>query len=326
MPRTESAEPGARPRDPGPPLLDVKMHLHMPNDPCTGVVVSNERCTRGKSAHFVRHIAFDVSGTSLAGNIRPGQAFGVIPDGVDEFGKPHKVRLYSVASPTRGEDGASRVIATTVKRTVDEHWDTHRLFLGVASNFLCNLHPGAKVQLTGPSGKRFVLPQDASAHDYLFFATGTGIAPYRGMITDLLEAGVRSQVVLVMGAAYGTDLLYHEELVALAARHPNFRYLSAISRERQEDGHGPMYVQGRLQTHRDLLTPLVASDRGLVYICGLAGMELGIIQALARVLPQADLDRYVQVDPAIAGDVQAWERSMIPRQVRPTRRMFIEVY
>jgi ferredoxin--NADP+ reductase len=322
--------PHAREHTEGPALIDVKMHLHTPGAPCTGTVVSNERCTERKAAHFVRHITFDVSGTSLAGTIRPGQSFGVLPPGLDANGKPHKLRLYSVASPTRGEDGKGNVIATTVKRTIDEHWDNHSLFLGVASNYLCNLKPGDKVQLTGPSGKRFVLPSAPHEHDYVFFATGTGIAPFRAMLLDLLETGAlsttKSRIVLVMGAAYATDLLYHGDLLKIQQSHPNLTYLTAISRERQEDGHDPLYVQDRLHTHRDALLPILESPRTLVYVCGLAGMELGIFQKLATILPDHALQQYLRVDSEALTDIRNWQRTMINKQIRPTRRVFLEVY
>jgi ferredoxin--NADP+ reductase len=307
-------------------LTPVKMHLHLPANPVEGVVVSSERCTQRKSAHFVRHLALDVGGTDLAGAFVPGQSFGVIPPGLDEHGKPHKLRLYSVASPTRGEDGQGRVISTTVKRTIDEHYETSRLFLGVASNYLCDLKPGDKVTLTGPSGKRFVLPRRPAEHDYVFFATGTGIAPFRGMLLDLLEARVPSRIILVMGAAYATDLLYHGDLLRLQEQHPNFSYLTAISRERQEDGHDPLYVQDRLTTHRETLLPILESPRTLVYICGLQGMELGIFQRLAGLLPDHALEHYLRIDPTAVSDIRSWTRTMIQKEIRPTRRVFIEVY
>jgi ferredoxin--NADP+ reductase len=313
---------------PGPTLQTVRMHLHMPASPGEATCIVNERCTQRKAAHFVRHIAFDVSGTELAGNIRPGQAFGVLPPGVDGHGRPHKLRLYSVASPTIGEDGAGNVIATTVKRTIDEHFDDHRLFLGVASNYLCDLQVGDKVKLTGPSGKRFVLPESPGEHNYIFFATGTGIAPFRAMLMDLLAggAGANSKIVLIMGSAYATDLLYHGDLLRMQQEHPGFTYLTAISRERQEDGHDPLYVQDRIQTQRDMFLPLLEDERTLVYICGLAGMELGIFQKLAGILPEQALEQYLRIDPAVSADTLAWERSMIQRQIRPTRRIFLEVY
>lgn len=308
------------------------MHLHQVVDPGEGVVVETRRCTAGsKPASFVRHVSIDISGTRLAGAFRPGQSFGVIPPGTDPSGSPHKLRLYSIASSSRGEDGQGRVIATTVKRLIDEHWDDHRLFLGVASNFLCDLKPGDKVQVTGPAGKRFLLPADPSLHDYLFIATGTGIAPFRGMVEDLAAAGMPGRATLIMGSPYRTDLLYHDEFRARASE--RFRYWPVVSRERQGEDAGegavggkPMYVQDRLALARDEVAEMLAGGRTLIYICGIAGMELGIFQTLARLLPPETLGLYLDVDPEAMANIDGWDRKMIHKSVRPTKRVFLEVY
>lgn len=309
-----------------PHLQEVKMHLLRPTEPGVGVITRNERCTASKkAAGFVRHIEIDVSGTPLVGQCWPGQSLGVIPEGVDAHGKRHKVRLYSLCSPLAGCDGDGRVYATTVKRTIDEHWDSHALFLGVASNFLCDRRPGDKVALSGPAGKRFVLPADVNAHDYFFFATGTGIAPYRGMILDLFNNGCTSRITLVMGSPYSTDLIYHDFFLGMAEKHRNFTYLTAISREKSE-GRSGLYVQDRLAVNRDQLLPQLADERNLIYICGLAGMELGIFQQLALILQGDALEQYLRVDAAAMSDIRRWDRRMIHKEVRPTRRIMMEVY
>jgi ferredoxin--NADP+ reductase len=308
------------------------MHVRGPADPAAATVVRNERCTAGrKPAGFVRHIEFDLSGTDLAGCFRPGQSFGVLPTGLDARGQPHKLRLYSLACPTGGEDGAGNVVSTTVKRLIDEHDQTGALVLGVASNYLCDLKPGDSVRLTGPSGKRFLLPARPDEHDYLFIATGTGIAPFRGMLLDLLRPrsggpNHASRITLVMGSPYASDLLYDPLLRELGQGHPNFRYLTAISRERQADGGPPMYVQERILEKREELAALLSGPRGLVYVCGLAGMELGVFQSLARLLRPGELEGYLRCDADALGDISAWNRRMIHKQVRPTRRVFLEVY
>ncbi|MBX3357696.1 MAG: hypothetical protein KF745_04630 [Phycisphaeraceae bacterium] len=317
-------------------LPEVSMHIVRPVEPVQARVVKSELCTSRKAAGVVRHIELDVSGTPLVGTFIPGQSFGVIPPGVDENGRPHKVRLYSVASPTRGEPSGPHgaVISTTVKRTIDEHWESHRLFLGVASNFMCDAQVGDTMMVSGPNGKRFILPARIHEHDYLFFATGTGIAPFRGMLIDLLASGAESRITLVMGAPYATDLLYHDFFLDMQSRYPNFQYITAVSRERQSDGHDPLYVQDRLSTDRDRLLPLLDSPRTLIYICGIAGMELGIFQQLALQLRTSVLEQYLHVDAdAMAaittlgrGAGGGWTRQMIHKQVRPTRRVFMEVY
>ncbi|MEM1166997.1 MAG: hypothetical protein AAGI30_11995 [Planctomycetota bacterium] len=313
---------------PGTPVLpEVKMNAVKPTAPVIGRVVSNELCTAGrKSAGFVRHISIDVSGTPLAGNCRVGQAFGVVPPGEDRNSKPHKPRLYSLASPTAGEDGEGNVISTTCKRAVDEHWETGKLFLGVASNYICDLAPGDEVRVCGPNGKRFLLPDDPDQHEYIFFATGTGIAPFRGMVQDLIAAGVTGRITLIMGTPYATDLLYHSMFLDMEQKHENFTYLTAVSREKQDDGHSKLYVQDRLDTHAEQLLPQLRSEKNLIYICGIAGMELGIFKQLAKILRGSELEQYLVCEPEALADIDNWDRKMLHKQVKPTKRMLLEVY
>jgi ferredoxin--NADP+ reductase len=310
-----------------PALPDATLHACRPNEPTTGVITKNTICTASrKSAGFVRHIEFDVSGTPLEGVCRSGQSVGVLPEGVDNRGKPHRPRLYSLANPTGGEDGAGKILSTTVKRTIDEDWDNGTLFLGVASNYLCDLQEGDPVQLTGPNGKRFLLPDDTSKHDYIFFATGTGIAPFRGFLKELLDKDEDSRVVLVMGAPYATDLLYHDQLLALSQRHERFTYLTALSRQHNEDGKGRMYVQHRLDSHAELFRPMLASERTLIYVCGIAGMEVGIMQQLARMETGDTLEQYMRAEPEALADIDNWDSKMILRKVKPSKRVLLEVY
>jgi ferredoxin--NADP+ reductase len=310
-----------------PEMPEVQQHLVSPTEPAVGRVVGTRVCTAArKAAGFVRHVEIDVSGTPLEGAWRAGQSFGVVPPGLDAKGKPHKLRLYSIAAPTAGERGDGKVIATTVKRSIDEHWEDHRLFLGVCSNYLCDLQEGDPVHLTGPAGKRFVLPTDPNAHDYLFFATGTGIAPFRGMLMDLAASGYQGRASLVMGTPYRTDLLYDPELRQMAQNHPWFAYRTAISRETTEGQPRPMYVQDRLEADAADLIPMLGSTRSLIYICGIAGMELGIFRSLWTMLPPHQRSQYLSIADDVPTDPAQWDRRMIPRQIKPTRRVFMEVY
>ncbi len=320
-----------------PHLPEVQMHLVLPTAPVVGRLVVSELCTRGraKSAAFVRHVAIDVSGTPLAGQFRAGQSFGVVAPGVDAFGKPRKVRLYSIASPSWGEDGKGNVLSTTVKRLIDEFkpqtpkddGDAHHLFLGACSNFLCDIKLGADVMVSGPNGKRFLLPTNPNEHDYLFIATGTGIAPFRGMVLELLKnpAGAcTSQIHLMMGSPYTTDLMYDELFLQLAKEHSNFHYHTAISRESPKmDGRG-VYTDRLLDSNMELFGPLLKSPRTLIYVCGLAGMQTGLFKTLAK---HGLGDGFMSLKPEIAAVEPAqWTDETIKRHVRPTRRCMLEVY
>jgi len=314
--------------EPAPPTLpDARMNLCKPNSPATGRIVRSERCTASpKAAGIVRHIEIDVSGTPLENACLPGQSIGVLAPGEDDRGRPHKVRLYSLASPSEGEDGHGRVLSTTVKRTIDEHRETGKLFLGVASNWLCDQSEGDEIKLTGPAGKRFLLPEDTRAHDYALFSTGTGIAPFRGFLLDLLSRDEDSRVTLVSGAAYATDLPYHDELTALAAKHPDrFRYLAAISRE-DNGGDGRLYVGDRLRTHAGHFAELFEAGRTLVYICGIAGMEHGVLKSLADLLGPERARAYFDADAETLASTEAWPARSVVRHAKPTARVMLEVY
>jgi ferredoxin--NADP+ reductase len=172
----------------------------------------------------------------------------------------------------------------------------------VCSNYLCDLNAGDEVALTGPQGRRFLLPSHADEHDYLFIATGTGIAPFRGMVMELLqgEQPTRSRIDLVMGVPYATDLLYDDLFRELARAHDNFNYHTATSRESER-----LYVDALLDQQISYFAPLLGNARTLIYVCGLEGMQTGLFRVLGRHdLATGYLD----------------ERS------RPTERCMLEVY
>ncbi|MFT3786120.1 MAG: hypothetical protein QM770_08140 [Tepidisphaeraceae bacterium] len=309
------------------PLSDVSINVVTPKAPVMARVSATRVATVSKkAAGFVRHVEFDVSGTALAGKATAGQSFGVIPPGVDAAGKPHKVRLYSLSSPTKGEDGQGNVVSTSVKRVIDEHHDTHHLFLGLCSNYICNLNVGDQVMMTGPAGKRFVLPKEAEKYNYIFVSTGTGIAPFRGLTLDLIDRKAdASKIVLLSGSPYATDLLYDDLFTKIAAEHKNFRYLTAVSRERQADGNGKLYVDARLSTNKDELVPLLQADNTLIYMCGLAGMEEGVYTRLAQLLEPKYVENYLKLTAEQVNAVKAGDKSPLERVGR-TDRVFVEVY
>lgn len=301
---------------------DVDINIYKPNNPILVPVTKSEIITCSASPNFVRHIEFDLSGTELENLPIPGQSLGVLAEGVDENGRDHKVRLYSTCSPTGGEYGDGKIYATTVKRVIDEHWDTQHLFLGVCSNYLCDRITGDTLSMTGPSGRRFLLPENPEDYNYLFFATGTGIAPFRGMILDLMRMQTKNDVVLAFGCPYRTDLLYQDLFDDLDEKHDNFHYLKSISREDPRPDGTKYYVQYTLIDHQNLMLPILKKNNTLIYVCGLKGMETGIFQILA----QMGLMDYINVKEDLAGtSPNSWTRDDLKR-VKPADKMFLEVY
>ncbi len=302
-------------------LPEVELNIYSKNSPVEVTVVENYVVTKESSPNFVRHVTFDISGTDLVDRVRVGQSIGILPPGVDaQTGKPHKMRLYSVSSPTKGEKGQKHLISTTVKRTVEEL--ENKIYLGVASNYLADLEPGEKVQMTGPSGRRFLLPENSADFNYLFFATGTGIAPFRGMIQELYEEKYMNEMALIFGCSYRTDLLYADYFEKMGQEQIGFHYIPSISREdRRKDG-SKYYVQSMLDERRDILSTLLDRDNTLIYICGMKGMETGIYKELIK---QGYVE-YLDVRKELPENVSDIPDDELRKYVKPGMRVFEEVY
>ena len=101
---------------------------------------------------------------------------------------------------------------------------------GVCTGWIhSQLKVGDKLRLTGPYGRFFV--HKSAKLPSLFMAGGSGLSSPRSMILDLIGEGLELPITLVQGARNRQELYYHDEFVALAARHPNFTYVPALSDE-----------------------------------------------------------------------------------------------
>lgn len=302
-------------------LPEVELNIYSPKNPIEVPVVENYIVTRESSPNFVRHLTFDVSGTYLENKIRVGQSIGILPPGKDEKGRDHKLRLYSVSSPSSGENGTAHMVSTTVKRTIEELED--KIYLGIASNYLADLRPGDTVKMTGPSGRRFLLPENAEDFNYLFFATGTGVAPFRGMILELFEnSNYKNDCALIFGCPYRTDLLYSDFFEEMHSKHSNFHYLPTISRENRRPDGSKYYVQTSILDEQDLLNPILKKENTLIYICGLKGMETGIYMELLK----QKLTDYVEIKKQLPKDLNDIPRGDFKKYIKPSVRTFEEVY
>lgn len=301
-------------------LPQVELNIHTPKDPVTATIAENYIVTSSGSPNIIRHITFDITGTDLVGRVKCGQAIGVLPPGINEKGRPHKIRLYSVSSPDEGEGGDPTKISTTVKRVLEE-WE-NKLYTGIASNYLADLQPGDEVKLTGPSGRRFLLPENANEFNYVLFATGTGIAPFRAMIQQLYANGFDKSCVLIFGCPYRTDLLYESWLDSIENEHPEFHYLKSISREGLRSDGSKDYVQTKLIDAEHLLRPVLEKPETLIYICGLQGMEDGIYRELLR----QKLHGYFEPGRPLPDNANDLDSSELKRALKPSSRLFVEVY
>jgi ferredoxin-NADP reductase len=174
-------------------------------------------------------------------------------------------RSYSVASCA---DGTPRFeLAVT------------RVDGGPGSTYLHTIEEGTTLKVVGPQGF-FTRPLE-SAGPSLFIGTGTGVTPLRSMIRAAIAAGRRDPLCLLFGVRREEDILYREELEALAREHDFFRVVFSLSRPHDDWAAGR---RGYVQTHvRELWTELEQLGKGTphTYICGLQRM-VGSVRELLR--------------------------------------------
>jgi benzoyl-CoA 2,3-epoxidase subunit A len=270
------------------------LNLYTQKAPLAATVVGNFRLTAADAEADVRHIVLDF-GTHFF-PLLEGQSIAITPPGLDADGRPHFSRMYSVASPRSGEREGYNNASLTVKRVLTDH--EGRPARGAASNYLCDLQKGDTVQVTGPFGDRFLMPNHPGSN-IVMVCTGTGSAPMRAMTEHrrrLMAAGrpVGGRLMLFFGARRPDELPYFGPLAKLP---PELIDTSlAFSRL---PGQPRVYVQDRIRERAADVAQLLAGD-SYVYICGLKGMESGVLQALADACTLAGIDwpalhaRYVQ--------------------------------
>ena len=129
--------------------------------------------------------------------------------------------------------------------------------------------------------------------NYVFVATGTGIAPFRAMLRELHAMGgipKHCQVWLLFGVRTAEDIIYDAEFRALASQYPSFHYQLALSREMKNTDGSKKYVQHLLTDHSVELFKLLNQINTHTYLCGLKGMEKGVAVALSDLATQGGLD------------------------------------
>jgi len=255
-------------------------------------VVSSERITPAESDEEVRELVLDVNRPDFSFQV--GQSIGVIAPGAGEMGQRHHFRLYSVADlPERGPDGRPR-IKICVRRCfyVDDY--SGERYKGIASNYLCDLRPGARLTIAGPFGLAFEVPEELDAN-LILIGTGTGIAPFRAFVKHIYTnvPEWRGRIWLFYGARSGLELLYMNDErndFALYYDGQTFEAFQALSRR---PGWGEPIDWGSTIVERgEELWDMLSDAKTYVYVAGLEAMR----------------DELDAVFANLAGSEAKWER------------------
>ncbi|MCX5589771.1 benzoyl-CoA 2,3-epoxidase subunit BoxA [Alcaligenes endophyticus] len=262
------------------------VNLYTHKTPIYATVVGNYRLTGEDSDSDIHHIVLDFGQQLFP--VLEGQSIAVFPPGNDASDRPYHARQYSIASPRNGERPGYNNLSLTVKRVKAGHdGHTHD---GICSNYLCDLKKNDQVRLIGPIGHTFLMPNHEQAR-LLMICTGTGAAPMRAMTEHrrrLRQAGTVSdsgQLMLFFGARTEQELPYFGPLMNL----PNDFIDINLALSRQAD-KPKQYVQDLMLERSAAILALLQHAETYIYVCGLKGMEQGVVAALEQIAVEAGLD------------------------------------
>jgi ferredoxin-NADP reductase len=206
----------------------------------------------------------------------------------------------------RGHSRAYSLASSPTRDTVEIC--VRRVPGGRLSPDLCvDLDVGDEVTMRGPRGD--LVLEDPAERDMVFMATGTGVAPVKGMVDFVFETGhdeyasQKRDVWLFLGAAWKDDLPYHSAFLEYADERDNFHYVPCLSRESYlSEWTGEQdYVQHALLKHVDPAAVTEPLDRRIetwierdldsgvtarldphsaeVYACGINAMVYSLVGA-----------------------------------------------
>lgn len=269
------------------------VNLHGPKSPITAKVVGNVQVNDAGTDNETHHIVLDFGGMPFP--VLEGQSIGVIPPGADAQGKAHHARQYSIASPRNGERAGYNNVSLTVKRVVEDHQG--KAVKGVASNFLCDVKIGDEVQVIGPFGSSFLMPNHPNSH-IVMICTGTGSAPMRAMTEwrrRLRQSGKfeGGKLLLFFGARTQQELPYFGPLQKLPKDFIDIHF--AFSRT---PGQPKRYVQDAMRERSADLANLLKDSNTHFYVCGLKSMEEGVVMAMRDIANDAGIG-WDQIAPVL---------------------------
>ncbi|MDD2428848.1 MAG: 2Fe-2S iron-sulfur cluster binding domain-containing protein [Eubacteriales bacterium] len=174
--------------------------------------------------------------------------------------KEEVFRAYSISSKSSQHDHVELLIRLVPNGIVTTYVHTA-------------LSVGDTVRLSGPYGD-FYLRGDAE--ELIMIAGGSGLAPIRSLVYEVIEKGLPHKMRFFFGANKLRDLFYLEEFARIEQEHPNFKFIPCLAFPEPEDNwQGETgFVTVALEKHVD------SGENREAYLCGSPGMLDACIKIL----------------------------------------------
>ncbi len=171
----------------------------------------------------------------------------------------------------------------------------------VSNHLLDNVREGDALTASGPDGC-FVYNPLIHGRRLVFIAGGSGITPFMSMIREVCDRGLDRHITLIYGNRSEDDIIYHEALCTLAARHPNLVYVPVIEQPQSD------YAGERGFMNGDLIERVAGALPGaMLYLCGPQAMyDFCLGELEARGVPRRRIRREMFGPPARVSQSPGW--------------------
>jgi ferredoxin-NADP reductase len=184
--------------------------------------------------------------TSWQGHL-PGQHVDIRLTAEDGY---QAQRSYSIASPPEDE-----FLTLTVERVDGGE---------VSPYLLGDLRTSDRFELRGPIGGYFVWTV-ATRGPLCLIAGGSGIAPLMAMLRHRVRRKVRAPALLLYSSRSLEDVIYQEELDAMARIDPDLRVVSTLTRNQPKGWTGP---RGRIDKALLAEACFPPEQKPNIFVCG----------------------------------------------------------
>ena len=154
--------------------------------------------------------------------------------------------------------------------------EVRRVPNGICTTYVHDyMKEGDEVVFNGPYGDFYLRDTD---RDIVCIAGGSGMAPLKAILLDMVEKGIDRKVQYFFGAVTKRDIFLVDEMKALEDKLPNFKFIPALSAPLPEDEW-----EGETGLITEVLDRYLDSGDNLeAYLCGSPGMIDACINVLTK--------------------------------------------
>jgi NAD(P)H-flavin reductase len=145
---------------------------------------------------------------------------------------------------------------------------------GAGAPVIDQLLVGEQLEIEGPNGDFVWQPEPSPAA--LLVGVGTGIAPLRALVEAELARNTPTRLLLIAGHREPEDVLFQEDLTALAAQHARFQFLPTLT------GASSTWAGERGRVQAQLRAAVHVLGRLDAYVCGRLDMVCEVVSMLER--------------------------------------------